>query len=129
MAAPFWSASVGSRRSARDFAPISVRECVADHPVRVIIARSAAGHDYLKTEADGYRPDNGLRLGVAVGAAHLGDRFGQAHPASECVAARSMGEYRVHFLGNATPLDYSPSPSGVPRTDGPIILPVTRGHT
>ncbi len=30
--------------------------------VRVIIARSAAGHDYLKTEADGYRPDNLLSL-------------------------------------------------------------------
>jgi hypothetical protein len=35
---------------------------VGTHTVRVIIARSAAGHDYLKTEADGYRPDNLLAL-------------------------------------------------------------------
>jgi hypothetical protein len=35
---------------------------VGTHTVNVVIARSAAGHDYLKTEADGYRPDNLLSL-------------------------------------------------------------------
>jgi hypothetical protein len=30
--------------------------------VAVVIARSSQGHDYLKTEADGYRPDNLLSL-------------------------------------------------------------------
>jgi hypothetical protein len=30
--------------------------------VNVVIARSAQGRDYLKTEADGYRPDNLLSL-------------------------------------------------------------------
>lgn len=35
---------------------------VGSHTVEVIIARSAAGNDYLKTEADGYRPDNLLSL-------------------------------------------------------------------
>lgn len=30
--------------------------------VSVIIARSQQGHDYLKTEADAYRPDNLLSL-------------------------------------------------------------------
>jgi hypothetical protein len=29
---------------------------------RVVIARSAAGHEYLKTEADGAQPDNLLGL-------------------------------------------------------------------
>ena len=32
------------------------------HILAVIIARSAQGHEYLKTEADGYRPDNLLSL-------------------------------------------------------------------
>jgi hypothetical protein len=32
------------------------------HVVNVIIARSQFGHDYLKTEADGERPDNLLAL-------------------------------------------------------------------
>jgi hypothetical protein len=35
---------------------------VGSHTVAVVIARSAQGHDYLKTEADGYRPDNLLAL-------------------------------------------------------------------
>jgi hypothetical protein len=35
---------------------------VGTHTVRVIIARAASGRDYLKTEADGYRPDNLLAL-------------------------------------------------------------------
>jgi len=35
---------------------------VGTRTVRVLIARSQAGHDYLKTEADGYRPDNLLSL-------------------------------------------------------------------
>ena len=32
------------------------------HTVRVVIARSASGRDYLKTEADGVQPDNLLAL-------------------------------------------------------------------
>lgn len=32
------------------------------HRVRVIVARSAAGHEYLKTEADGEQPNNLLAL-------------------------------------------------------------------
>jgi hypothetical protein len=32
------------------------------HSVWVIIARSAAGHEYLKTEADGVQPNNLLSL-------------------------------------------------------------------
>jgi hypothetical protein len=35
---------------------------VGTHTVRVIIARAQSGRDYLKTEADGYRPDNLLSL-------------------------------------------------------------------
>jgi len=35
---------------------------VGNHTVNVIIARSQAGHDYLKTVADSYRPDNLLSL-------------------------------------------------------------------
>ena len=34
----------------------------AGHVVNVIIARSAAGNEYLKTEADGEQPDNLLSL-------------------------------------------------------------------
>jgi hypothetical protein len=32
------------------------------HRARVIVARSAAGHEYLKTEADGEQPNNLLSL-------------------------------------------------------------------
>jgi len=36
------------------------------HTVKVVIAKSQFGHKYLKTEADGYRPDNLLSLPECV---------------------------------------------------------------
>jgi len=35
---------------------------VRGHTVKVIVANSAAGREYLKTEADSYQPDNLLAL-------------------------------------------------------------------